>query len=172
MPPPADGAHPSGSSRALPRWLLLLAAAFLVARIATGLYEERSPVAPLEHVSWQPIAGAGAAATAAGKPILYDFDAEWCAPCQVMKREVFADQKSAQVISTLFHPVRVTDRQSEDGRNSPEVAELQARYRIESFPTLVVAAEGREPIVISGYAGKQGLMSELTRAAMQAKIRK
>ena len=169
MPLPADRI-PSGSSRALPRWLLLLAAAFLVARIATGIWENQNPPAAIERVSWQSIATAPMAALASRKPILYDFAAEWCAPCKIMNREVFADEASAQMINTMFHPVRVLDRQAEEGRNPPEVAELQARYRIEAFPTLVVVpTDGREPTVIQGYSGKQDLMQKLMRAARQGK---
>ena len=41
--PPAETPQRTGSSRPLPRWLLILAAALLVARIGTGIYEHQHP---------------------------------------------------------------------------------------------------------------------------------
>jgi thioredoxin-related protein len=64
-----------------------------------------------------------------------------------------------------FVPVRVMDRIQEEGRNSPEVAALQARYQIGSFPTLVVAdAQGREIARHVGYRNRAALQAFLEDA--------
>lgn len=168
--PPADAAG-AGPTRALPRLLLWLAAALLLARIVAVVYERRNPPQVTELVEWQPAATAEAKARATGLPLLYDFSAEWCGPCLRMQREVFADRQSAQAINKLFVPVRLVDRKREEGRNPPEVDALQARYHVDAFPTLVVASpEGGEPTVIEGYGGRQALMQKLTEAGVKARL--
>ena len=55
-------------------------------------------------------------------------------------------------------PARVTDRESEDGKNPPLVDELQHRYAVNAFPTLVVAAaDGKEIARMEGWAGRDAL---------------
>jgi thiol:disulfide interchange protein len=169
--PAADGAR--GSTRHTPRLLWLIAAALLAARIATGVAESRRPLEAADLVRWRPIAGAIEEARGSGKPLLYDFTADWCPPCRVMQREVFADRNGARLINTMFVPVRVLDRQREEGRNPPDVAGLQARYRVEAFPTLVVvSAQGEDPTVIRGYRGAPALQRELMEAAMKHRLGK
>jgi hypothetical protein len=68
-------------------------------------------------------------------------------------------------------PVRVTDRAREDGRNPPLVDQLQRRFGVQAFPTLVVVAEQGEPIQRSGYAGKHETLSWLTRSAISVRMR-
>jgi thiol:disulfide interchange protein len=165
--PPADGATPAGSTRRTPRALLLLAGVLLVARVVTGLHEERHPPQVPERIHWRPLAEAATEARAMHRPILYDFTADWCPPCRAMQREVFADRASAEQIERMFVPVRVLDRQREEGRNPAEVDTLQARYHITSFPTLVVSwPDSGRPVVLAGYRGKANTLQRLTEAMM------
>jgi thiol:disulfide interchange protein len=130
-------------------------------------------VAENDLVAWHPIAGAEAESRKTGKPLFYDFTAEWCGPCGNLRREVFCDAKSAERINALFIPVRVTDRQSEEGKNPPEVAELQKRYGIEAYPTLVVVpARGGAPQFQRGYGGKESVMAWLESNSTPAKPEK
>jgi thiol:disulfide interchange protein len=167
--PRADG----NGTRAIPRWLLIVAAALLVARVATGIQELRHPGERIELVHWQTTEAASVQAQATGLPLLYDFSAAWCGPCQRMQQEVFADQRSAQTLNALFVPVRLVDTQRETGRNDPDVAMLQARYHVDAFPTLVVAPrDGSEPTIIVGYPGKSSLMEQLTAAGVKARLQR
>ena len=160
------------STRRDPRALLVVAAALLVTRIALGFYENAHQPKLLERVIWQPIASADSLSRATGKPILYDFTADWCAPCHMMSREVFADRRSAHTINQLFIPVRVLDRQREEGRNRPEVSALQARFKVQSFPTLVVVTPGAsEPVVLAGFSGRQRTLRELMGAVAGLRLR-
>jgi len=148
--------------------LLVAALALLVIRVAVGIYEEGHPTSVPDLVRWQPIEGAEAASREQKRPVLYDFTAEWCLPCRAMQREVFGDPESAQEIERVFLPVRVLDRMREEGGNAPEVDSLQRRFRVSSFPTLVVVPHGGgDPVVIVGYQGKQSTIQRLRAAQME-----
>jgi len=168
---PAEAARPvEGSSRALPMPLLWITVTLLAARLITGFWEGRHPPPVADRVEWQPIESAVARARSLGRPILYDFSAEWCAPCQVMEREVFADRQAAASINARFVPVRVMDRVREEGRNPPVVGALQARYRVTGFPTLVIVSpDGGEPVTIEGYPGRAELTRRLTEAGIRTR---
>jgi thiol:disulfide interchange protein DsbD len=139
-------------------WILLAA---VILRVVTGVMDRRAGVG---LVRWQPREKAAALAQASGKPILYDFTAAWCAPCKLVDRD-WQDPALAEQVNSAFIPARVVDRAREEGRNPPEIAELQHRYEIDGFPTLVAAApDGRLIAKIDGYRGKEATMRFLEEA--------
>jgi thiol:disulfide interchange protein len=116
-------------------------------------------------VSWQPRDRAAALARASGKPILYDFTAAWCGPCRLLDAD-WKDAGIAQTVNAGFVPSRVVDRQREDGKNPDDVAELERRYEVEGFPTLVAAApDGRLIGKLEGYRGRGALVRFLEEAS-------
>ncbi|MEO7866819.1 MAG: thioredoxin family protein [Candidatus Eisenbacteria bacterium] len=178
--PPTDAEPLAGpesqsgsSSRRDPRWLLILAVLLLLARIATQIVENRRGPVPVaadteEAVRWRTPAQGVAEARARSLPVLYDFTAEWCPPCQRMNAELFSDPQSAQVLERMVVPIRVLDRQREQGRNNPEVDSLQRVYRVEAFPTLVVAWPGRDGHqTTSGYMGAQSTLQWIGQSALK-----
>jgi thiol:disulfide interchange protein len=139
-------------------WILLAA---VLLRVVTGVMDRGSAVG---LVRWQPREKAAALAKTSGKPILYDFTAAWCAPCKLVDRD-WEDPALAEQVNGAFIPARVVDRTREEGRNPPEIAELQRRYEIAGFPTLVAAApDGRLIAKIDGYRGKEAMMQFLEEA--------
>ncbi len=77
-------------------------------------------------------------------PVLVDFYADWCGPCQLQ----------APVLSELareMHAVKIVKV------NVDENEELVQRYRIISLPTLLVFNKGEEVNHYIGYASKERL---------------
>ena len=133
------------SQRSLPVWLVAVTVLLLVARIVAAWTDEAPTSTEGESsttVRWVSPAAGEERARAEGKLVLYNFTAEWCMPCHHLDAQVFADAHIAAMINERFVPVRVLDRNREEGRNSPDVDELQQRYTVNGFPTLVFARPG------------------------------
>ena len=142
------------TQRAVPPWIIILALVLVIARIVMLQREPEPASKPDNLVQWVAIEEAAARANDSGKWIMYDFTAEWCGPCHQLEDEVFRNPQLAAIINDRFVAVRVLDRQQEEGTNSREVAELQQRYRVRGFPTLVFAqADGDERGRMEGFGG-------------------
>ena len=151
------------STTRMPRSLLVITGVLLAARIALALVPRH--VEP-DIVAWRELAGSEEAALAVGKPALYDVSAAWCMPCRRLDAEVFHDAEIAALINERFVPVRIVDRQREDGRNTEDVQSLLDHHRIRSFPTLlVVTRPGLEPQILEGYRGREETRRFLEKAA-------
>jgi thiol:disulfide interchange protein len=180
MPPPATDlpggvpAHPAGSPRRDPVLLLAAAAVLLVLRVILGFHEAPPQSLPpagglsgADAVRWRTLEEGLAEACETNRSILYDFTAEWCPPCRLMQRQLFADPQAAAEIESRFVPVRVLDRQREEGRNPRWVDSLQAHYRVNAFPTLIVAGtDGRESARLEGFLGRDATLGQLRGAGV------
>jgi thiol-disulfide isomerase/thioredoxin len=166
--PPGTAAPPRSQSKISPVLLWLLLAAALL-RVVTAVTSKGDVGSGAGLVRWKSTAEAAQAARQSGKPILYDFTAEWCGPCRALDADGWADGRVAAYVNDSFEPARVMDRMREEGRNPPGVDELQRKYGVNAFPTLVVAApDGREIAITQGYGGKQKLMAFLSESRGKA----
>lgn len=124
------------SQRALPLALFIAAVVLIVVRVVltvtAGHAEEQGSE---DLVRWVPLE----AARASTKPVLYDFTAAWCGPCRQLEAEVYRNPELAARINARFTPVKVVDRQREEGANTPDVQALQTRYEVRAFPTVIIA---------------------------------
>ncbi len=142
------------NQRTVPVLLIVVAAALLAARVAAHFLAPEASKNQL--VEWVALEEVGTMAASTNRIILIDFTAEWCAPCHLLDAEVFGDPALANEINTRFVPVRITDRQREEGRNPRRVEALQQQYSVKSFPTVIFAApDGSERGRMEGYGGRE-----------------
>ncbi len=142
-------------------WVFGILFLFLVVRVV--MREMPKPAA--SAIAWVPVAEARGRAESTGKPILYEFSAEWCGPCRSLEADVFANPAHAARINEAFIPVRLVDRQREEGRNPADVAQLQQRFAVEAFPTVIVTdAAGATKKRLEGYGDASRFMTELEEA--------
>jgi thiol:disulfide interchange protein len=150
--------------------LLLLLLAALLYRVVTSV-TDREDSGGGGLIKWTSASEAAGLARASGKPILYDFTAEWCGPCKVLDRQGWSDEKIAALVNESYVPARVVDRAREEGRNPAWIDELERRYRVSAFPTLVVAgADGREIAIAQGFGGKARLLEFLESSRKRGPI--
>lgn len=156
-------------SRSRAVWTLGCAAfcaAFVPGALGATPPESGAPEAAADEavLHWHPPGDEATLAAREGKPILYFFTADWCAPCHKLKHELFDDPEKSAEIAERFVPVEVLDTQVERGVNRPEVAEVVDRYAVRSFPTLVIALpDGTAVDEHRGYAGADRAWSWLRR---------
>jgi thioredoxin-like negative regulator of GroEL len=133
----------SGPTAVIPSWFKLLTAALVALRIL-GFNAQNQ-----EHksgINWQKPIEPKVTDDITTSPYLFEFSADWCKPCKQLEEKVFTNAEVIKLINDQFIPVRLQDRQKEDGKNSPVVASLESRYRVFGFPTLIVALPNGELI--------------------------
>jgi len=97
----------------------------------------------------------------AGKPVIVDFWADWCAWCHRLDRNTYADPWVARKAQE-FVAVKVN---TEGSRKDVDVA---VRYHVTSLPTVVfLSPEGRQLFRMNGYQGP-GQFPRTLEGALQA----
>ncbi len=66
-----------------------------------------------------------------GKPIVLFFTGNWCVPCKIMKRQVWADDDVMKTVNSDFVPVSIDV-------DDPNNASLLVRYNVGGTPITIV----------------------------------
>ncbi len=98
-------------------------------------------------------------AQASGKPVVYDFYADWCLDCIRLDSTTFKDPAVVAMLNDGFVGVKidVTDPNNEFGRA------IRRKYKIFGPPALVVTSTSSEPVVQYGYLDSQEMLDLLDR---------
>ena len=104
-------------------------------------------------------------ARTASMPVLLDFGAVWCPPCNLMDAEVFeADPAPAVVDAFVLAKLDVDDPSSWD---------LKDRYEVGGYPTVIaIDAEGAEIGRMVGYRGRDATVNWLDAVATGRVLRR
>ena len=107
---------------------------FLVLSLAYAWY---SFYVPPNDIAWAAdFTSAQLQAADEDKPMILYFTGQWCVPCRIMKRQVWADDEVKTQVNTQFVPVAIDV-------GDPSNEATLARYNIGGAPaTIVTDAEG------------------------------
>ncbi len=93
--------------------------------------------APSNQIAWAAdVTAAQQQAVESEKPIILFFTGAWCSPCQIMKRQVWADDEVMAVVNDSFIPVTIDV-------DAPDFATTLSRYGAGPTPrTIITDASG------------------------------
>ena len=126
---------------------------FLVVSLAYAWY---SFYVPSNDVVWADnMVSAQELADDSGKNMLLFFTGEWCVPCRIMKREVFADKEVMKAINSQVVPVMINI-------DDPNAEELVKHYKIGTTPiTIFTDPQGKVLDYAVGKIGKTKFLKML-----------
>lgn len=126
---------------------------FLVVSLAYAWY---SFYVPTNNIAWaDDYTSAQQHAADSGKPMILYFTGEWCVPCRVMRRQVWADEEVKTSVNAEFIPVAI------DVAN-PDNAAVLARYNVGGAPvTIITDPQGNALRWRAGRIGKSEFLKLL-----------
>lgn len=97
-----------------------------------------------------------AAAEKSGRPILIDFRTTWCVACREMDRSTWRDEEVRKLLARYVALEVDGDRD----------VNLTARYGVDAYPTIVIAASDGAPILsLLGYQDAPAMRAHLEEVA-------
>lgn len=140
------------SAISTPKALIITTVVLVVARIGVTAMEFLNPPPQQAGIHWNNFLQFSTPPAEQKKMVLYEFYADWCDPAKRMESTTLCNAQIRDLIESKFIPVRVTDQVREKGRNPQAIIDLQKKYRIFAFPTLVIA-DARDGASISTLVG-------------------
>lgn len=127
-------------------WNELPTNAQLRAEAGTGNVVKQAPISELSPASQKQLRELLADSAAQKKHLLLEFSAAWSDPCKKMESTSLKNEQVQKLINGQFVALKIRDTQREIGKNSKFVSDLQKRYHIFAFPTLLVVGDDEQPI--------------------------
>jgi thioredoxin 1 len=94
-----------------------------------------------------------------GRPMVLYFSAEWCTPCRIMRRQVWADREVESIVGAGFVAVTI------DVKDTEAKAAAFERYPVGAWPTTVVTdAQGNVLAQAAGGLSKSEFLGLLEQA--------
>jgi thiol:disulfide interchange protein len=140
-------------------WTSLLAVIVFVQwpMLKGTFYRVSGSPAPNDGIPWRTdFTAALAEAKQSGKPVLLDFSASWCPPCQVMKQDVWPQPEVHQTVTANYIPVLIDI----DAAGNQAVA---ARYEISAIPAILIVNADGKVLHRGSYMSKSRLLDFLAR---------
>lgn len=147
----SSGIQPERVKKLQPwRWFWLT---FLVVSLAYAWY---CFYVPSNDIAWaDTFDSAQKQASEAGKPMILYFTGQWCVPCRIMKREVWANDEVATPVNSRFIPVLIDI-------DMREHAAILARYNVGGAPvTIITDPQGNVLRWKAGGIGKSEFLAFL-----------
>jgi thiol:disulfide interchange protein len=140
--------------------MFFVVAFVLIAVVSYRLYTSRrvagsGAITVIDHIPWRTnLPAALEESRKTGKPVLVDFSASWCPPCQEMRRSSWPDPRVGQQVNSGYIPVLMD-------ADSPDSAEPASRYGIQLIPAILVLDSGGNVVRDGGFMSADQLVEFL-----------
>lgn len=98
------------------------------------------------------------------KPALLFFGRSWDYHSDTVRSEIFGNANISKVVNENFLPSFVVNVERKGIPNLPKTTELISRFRIKSFPSIVVSSPSRPAQMMTGFAGEKETLEFLSHA--------
>ena len=159
LPPCAASGSPPNRARFFHFWRC-----FWLATLVVSLpYAWYCFYVPSNNIAWADnYASAQEQASESGKPIILFFTGDWCVPCRIMKREVWADMQVTASVNAGFVSVTIDV-------DDPDATAALSRYGVGATPnTIITDPQGNVLQHKQGGMGKTDFLELLGKVSPSA----